>query len=74
MERSHRTANLYIRIPAANLLTNHQAPLLKGCRNDVFVANADILQIERLGMTCIGTHLGPLACCWISIGPLDEVT
>ena len=73
VERTYSTANLNLRIAATYLLANHEATLLEGSRDDVFVTDADILQMERLRMAGICTHLRPLAGGRIAIGPLYQV-
>ena len=42
-------------------------------RDLLLVAQAQILQVEGSGMSCVGTHLRPLVGGGVAVGPLDEV-
>ena len=74
MERTGSTANLNLRITLTNGLSNHLATLLEDGGDDILIANAEILHVERGRMTGICTHLRPLRLSGIAVCPLNKVT
>ena len=73
VERSCRAAYLYLGIFLAYGSAYHRESILKCRRDDVLVADADVFEIEWRGMSCLGSHLRPLACGRIAVGPLYHV-
>ena len=73
VERSCRSANLYLRIFLVYCLADHQATVLKHGGYDVLIAYSYIFQVERLWMTSVGSHLCPLVCGRVAVSPLYHV-
>ena len=59
VEWSDGATDLDVRVLGSDGLADHLVTLLEDSGDDILVANADILQVEGLGMACISTHLGP---------------
>ena len=73
VEGAHGTTDLDFRIFGTDGLADHLVTLLEDGGDDILVANADILQVERLWMSCVSTHPGPFRSGGVAIGPVDEV-
>ena len=73
MERADGATYLNIGIALADGLADHLIAIFEDGADDVLVADAQILQMEGLGMACVGTHTGPLVGGGVGIGPLDEM-
>ena len=73
MERPHRAANGDLRMAFLDGAADHLATLLEDGGDDVFVAYADVFQVERSGMSGIGSHLRPFVGGRIGVRPLYQV-
>ena len=73
MEGACRAAYLYVGIAFLDGTSYHQAALLKHGRDDVFIAYADIFQVERFGMPRLGTHGSPFVGGGVAIGPFYHI-
>ena len=73
VEWSDGATDLDVRVLGTDGLADHLITLLEDGGDDILVANADILQVEGLGMTCVSTHLRPFRSGRVAIGPVDEV-
>ena len=73
VERPRRAAEQNLGMALVKLPGNHLAALLEDRGDDVFVADAEILQVERSRMACVGAHLRPLRRGGVAVGPFDEV-
>ena len=54
-------------------LENHCEAFFENIGDEVFVANADVFQVERFGVTVLGTNLAPFRGFGITVGPFDQV-
>ena len=72
VEWSHGTTDPDVRILLSDGLADHLIALLEDRRDDILVADADILQVERLGMSRLCPHLRPLRGGRVPVGPLDH--
>ena len=66
------TRHLYLRILLLHRLADHQVALLEIGRDEVFVADAYHLEVERSRMASIGSHLSPLRGGRVAIRPLYQ--
>ena len=73
IERTDRTNHRDFRILFFHCLENHLKTFLKNRRNQIFVSNADIFQVERFRMACFCTHLCPFILFRVTIGIFYQV-
>ena len=73
VERAYRSDHRHFRIFLFHSIVNHSETLLKHRCYQILVSNADKLQVERFGMSCLRTFFAPLRPAGITIGILYQV-
>ena len=73
VEGSYGAANHDLGMALAQGTAYHLIALFEDGADDVLIAYAEILQMERLGMTSLGALACPLVGGWVGVGPVDEV-
>ena len=73
VEGAYGAAELYLGMALAQGSGYHLIALFKHGADDVFVAYAQILQVERLGVTRLGTATRPDVRRRVGVSPLNEV-
>ena len=73
IERTYCADNDYLRIFLFDSKVYHREAFFEDIGDQVFIADADIFQIERLRMTGFGTYLAPFGFLCITVRPFYQV-